>query len=247
MTQHKRRGFFFEGSWWTRGPHKESIDFQPPVLPHFLSSSSVTKVVIKQAFDSSNDWCPSRWHYLNMLHLQQQYNSISMYVWIPKWNLMLSRVFHDKLMRWHLQVTRSHRRLVSCPQTNTQQPLRLGALINSMIALVTCSVHMKMIVYVALSIHLSHPSVSQHCHFMPCFIIQKTFEENHQIWHFPDLDRKYEGVILLLRGSVSLQINGVEVDRIRFDWLWKVGCSVGRPESVCKIDTGRNALADVFQ
>lgn len=44
-----------------------------------------------------------------------------------------------------------------------------------------------------------------------------------------DLDRKYEGVILLLRGSVSLQINGVEVDvsirfdSIRFDGLWKVG------------------------
>ena len=187
-----------------------------------------------------------------MLHLQQQYNSISMYVWIPKCNLMLSHVFHDKLMRWHLQATRSHRRLVSCPQTNIQQPLRLWAPINSMIALVTCSVHMEMIVYVALSIHPIYPSVSQHCHFMPCFIIQKTFEENHQIWHFPDLDRKYEGVILLLRGSVSLQINGVEVD-FRYDSIrlvvesWVLMDSVGRPESVCKIDTGRNALADVLE
>lgn len=141
----------------------------------------------------------------------------------------------------------SHRRLVSCPQTNIQQPLRLGAPINSMIALVTCSVHMKMIVYVALSIHPIYPSVSQHCHLMPCFIIQKTFaEKNHQIWHFPDLDRKYEGVILLLRGSVSLQINGVEVDvSIRFD---SIGCGkLGRPESVSKIDTGRKALADVLE
>lgn len=62
-----------------------------------------------------------------------------------------------------------------------------------------------------------------------------------------DLDRKYEGVILLLRGSVSLQINGVEVvfDKIRFD---STGCGkLGRPESVCKIDTGRNALADVLE
>ena len=65
-----------------------------------------------------------------------------------------------------------------------------------------------------------------------------------------DLDRKYEGVILLLRGSVSLQINGVEVvfDKIRFD---STGCGKlgrpSRPESVCKIDTGRNALADVLE
>ena len=152
-------GFFSKGRCG-REAHIRRVDFQPPVLPHFVASSSVTKVVNKQAFDSSNDWCPSRWNYLNMLHLQQQYNSISMYVWIPKWNLMLSHVFHDKFMRWHLQVTRSHRRLVYCPQTNIQQPLRLGAPINSMIALVTCSVHMEVIVYVALSIHPIYPSVS---------------------------------------------------------------------------------------
>jgi len=187
VTQHKRRGF--RRVEMTRWLHVVVVWYKAPIrrgrlsatgFTTFFASSSVTKVVNKQAFDS----CPSRWNYLNMLNLQQQYNSISMYVWIPKWNLMLSHVFHDKLMRWHLQVTRSHRRLVSCPQTNIQQPLRLGAPINSMIALVTCSVHMKMIVYVALSIHPIYPSVSQHCHFMPCFIIQKTFEENHQIWPF---------------------------------------------------------------
>ena len=53
-------------------------------------------------------------------------------------------------------------------------------------------------------------------------------------------------MILLLRGSVSLQINGVEVDvSIRFD---SIGCGkLGRPESVSKIDTGRKALADVLE
>lgn len=132
------------------------------------------------------------------------------------------------------------------PSNQNPTAAAIRSSIISMIALVTCSVHMEMIVYVALSIHPIYPSVSQHCHFMPCFIIQKTFEENHQIWHFPDLDRKYEGVILLLRGSVSLQINGVEVDvSIRFD---SIGCGkLGRPESVSKIDTGRNALADVLE
>lgn len=33
VTQHKRRGFFFEGSKWREAPNRR-VDFQPPVLPH---------------------------------------------------------------------------------------------------------------------------------------------------------------------------------------------------------------------